>query len=93
MPRSGPACAFVRVPDGHAGVTSDAAEALPSWDLTDLYPAPDSPEVADGFAQADAAARAFNGAYAGRLATLSGAQLAAALAEYERIGDEEEIPF
>ena len=81
MPRPGPDCA----PDGLSGAAPNAAGALPSWDLADLYPAPDSPEVAAAFAQADAAARAFSDAYAGRLAGIGGAQLAAALAEYERI--------
>ena len=80
MPRLGPACA----PDGHAGAVSNT-DALPSWDLADLYPAPDSPEIAAGFAQADAAARSFSAAYAGRLAEVGGAELATALAEYERI--------
>ena len=84
MPRSGPDHA----PDGLAGAAPNAnpaTGALPAWNLADLYPAPDSPEVAASFEQADAAARAFSAAYAGRLADLSGAQLAAALAEYERI--------
>ena len=64
---------------------SNAAEALPSWDLTDLYPAPDSPAVEADFTRAAADAKAFAAAYAGRLADLSGAKLAAAIAEYERI--------
>ncbi len=62
-----------------------SADPLPSWDLTDLYPAPDSPELAADADRADAAARAFEAAHAGRVAALSGAGLAAALAEYERI--------
>ena len=61
------------------------ADLLPSWDLTDLYPAPDSPELAADADRADAAARAFEDAHAGRVAALSGAGLAGALAEYERI--------
>ena len=62
-----------------------AADPLPSWDLTDLYPAPDSPELAADADRADAAARAFEDEHAGHVAALSGAGLAAALAEYERI--------
>ncbi|MBS0560857.1 MAG: M3 family oligoendopeptidase [Proteobacteria bacterium] len=64
-----------------AGETGD----LPAWDLSDLYPAPDSKEVEADFASAEAASRRFAEAYAGRLATLDGATLAAAIAEYERI--------
>ncbi len=61
------------------------ADPLPSWDLTDLYPAPGSAELAADADRADAAARAFEAEHAGRVAALSGAGLAAALAEYERI--------
>ncbi|MGA3398718.1 MAG: M3 family oligoendopeptidase [Acetobacteraceae bacterium] len=62
-----------------------APEALPAWDLSDLYQAPDSPEVEADFARADRRARAFAAAYAGKLAGLPGATLAAAIAEYEQI--------
>jgi len=65
--------------------TAHAADPLPSWDLTDLYPAPDSPELAADADRADVAARAFEAEHAGKVAALSGAGLAAALAEYERI--------
>jgi oligoendopeptidase F len=58
---------------------------LPSWDLSDLYPAPDSPAVEADFAQAEQRAKAFSGMYAGKLADLSGSALAAAIADYERI--------
>jgi len=58
---------------------------LPSWDLSDLYPAPDSPAVEADFAQAEQRAKAFAGMYAGRLAGLSGSALAAAITDYERI--------
>ncbi len=65
--------------------TAHAADPLPSWDLTDLYPAPDSPELLADADRADAAAQAFEAEHAGHVAALSGAGLAAALAEYERI--------
>jgi len=61
------------------------APALPSWDLSDLYPGPESPDVAADLAAADRAARDFAAAQAGRLAALSGAEFAAAIAEYQRI--------
>jgi oligoendopeptidase F len=70
-----------RAPEGHAL----ASEALPSWDLADLYPAPDSAEVRADFEAAEYAARAFETANAGKLAAMSGAALADAIAEYERI--------
>jgi oligoendopeptidase F len=58
---------------------------LPAWDLSALYPAPDSPSVEADFAAADSAARAFANAHAGKLAALDGAALAAAIADFERI--------
>ena len=61
------------------------AAALPKWDLTDLYPAPDSPELAAALDAAESQAAAFASRYAGQLATLSGARLAIAIGEYERI--------
>ncbi|MGE0416322.1 MAG: oligoendopeptidase F, partial [Acetobacteraceae bacterium] len=64
--------------------TSQATE-LPAWDLTDLYPAPDSAAVQADFDRAARDAKAFAGAYAGKLAGLSGAALANAIKEYERI--------
>jgi oligoendopeptidase F len=61
------------------------ADDLPAWDLTDLYPSPDSPVVEADFSAADSAARAFAEANAGKLAAMDGALLAAAIADYERI--------
>jgi len=62
-----------------------SAADLPAWDLSDLYPAPDSLAVEADFTRAAEAARAFAATHAGTLATASGATLAAAIAEYERI--------
>ena len=58
---------------------------LPRWDLSDLYPAPDSLAVDGDFASAEARAKEFAGTYASTLAGLSGAALAEAIAAYERI--------
>jgi oligoendopeptidase F len=64
-----------------------AVADLPRWDLSDLYPAPDSPAVERDFQAAAQAAKAFAAAHAGTLATLSGRALAAAIGEYERIDE------
>ncbi len=61
---------------------AETASALPAWDLSDLYPAPDSPEVEADFKRAEQLAVAFEARYAGKL---PGDDLAAAIAEYERI--------
>jgi oligoendopeptidase F len=73
-------------PDGNASVAPQAAD-LPAWDLTDLYPGQDSPELEADLQAAAAASRAFSAAHAGRLAALPGRGLAAAIAEYQRIDE------
>jgi oligoendopeptidase F len=68
-----------------AASSRQPVDDLPTWDLADLYPAPDSSAVEADFAKAEQAARVFAAGHQGRLASLSGAALAAAIAEYERI--------
>jgi oligoendopeptidase F len=68
-----------------AATSQPIAQELPSWDLSDLYPAPDSPAVETDLVKADQAAQAFASAMQGKLAGLSGTALAAAIGEYERI--------
>jgi len=58
---------------------------LPEWDLSDLYPGLDSPELARDLAQLGADAKVFREKYEGRLAERSGADLGAAIREYERM--------
>src|SRR4051812_45819403 len=69
--------------------TSDRADlgALPEWNLADLYPAPDSPALSRDLAQADRDTRSFAEKWRGRLAGLSGGELAAAIAAYEALSD------
>ena len=72
------------MPDGNTAAPAIAGD-LPQWDLSDLFPAPDSPQLAAALDGAEADAKAFAAAHAGRLSGLSGRALAAALTEYERI--------
>jgi len=60
-------------------------QSLPTWDLSDLYPAPDSATLQVDLAEADKAAREFKDRYNGKLATSPGNELAAAIKEYERV--------
>ena len=46
-------------PDGALAAASEQEGDLPSWDLSDLYPGPQSPEIAADFAEAERAAGAF----------------------------------
>jgi oligoendopeptidase F len=50
--------------------------ALPEWSLVDLYPAMDSPQLADDFARAEREAKAFAADYRGNLAALAAQDLA-----------------
>ena len=66
---------------------SAKAPALPVWDLTDLYKAPNDPRIAADFKAFEKRSVAFTKAYAGKLAKLSGDALAAAVVEYEKLQD------
>ena len=61
------------------------AEALPAWDLSDLYAAPEDPKLAADLDRAEAEARRFEAAHAGKVGSLSGDALAAAIGTYEAI--------
>jgi oligoendopeptidase F len=60
-------------------------QSLPTWDLSDLYLAPDSARLQADLVEAEASARAFKDRYTGKLATSLGSELAVAIKEYERI--------
>jgi oligoendopeptidase F len=60
-------------------------DALPEWDLSDLYAAPDAPEVQADLDRADQAATALADDFKGRLGGLSGDDLAGLIARYEQI--------
>src|SRR3954463_8568046 len=69
-----------------------ALGALPEWNLTDLYPAMDAPELKRDLARADAECQAFETAYKGKLGDLAalpggGAKLAEVLRRYEALDD------
>ena len=62
---------------------------MPVWNLSDLYRAPDSPDVKRDIERARQDARALKERYQGKLAALTedGAALAGAIAAYERLQD------
>ncbi len=63
----------------------DDKNQLPQWDLGDFYPSIDAPEVSKDFVKLEKLCSAFAKSYEGKVAKLSGAQLAKALSEYEVI--------
>src|SRR6478609_7860843 len=65
---------------------------LPEWDLTDLYPGLDSPQIKSDLEQGDRDCQAFEQRFKGRLATLAvgegaGRALAEAVKRYEAIAE------
>ena len=60
---------------------------LPEWNLADLYASPEDPKFAGDMKRGEELARAFAEKYRGRLASLSGEDLAAALKDYEALSD------
>ncbi len=71
--------------------TEEALGQLPVWDLSHLYPAPDSAEFKQAFDNVATQARDFSARFRGKLADAAAATgpdgLGAAVAAYEAIGD------
>jgi oligoendopeptidase F len=61
------------------------SQPLPEWDLSDLYAAPEAPEIQADLDGAAQAATALADEFKGRLGALSGDQLAELIARYEQI--------
>jgi oligoendopeptidase F len=81
MNRPGP----LPAPDASTGSALAKASPLPAWDLSDLYPAIDSPAIQSDLDEAEAEARDFAEIYAGKLADLPGAEIAAAIQRYQAL--------
>ena len=62
-----------------------ALGALPEWDLSDLYPGPESEPLARDLAHLTSDAERFRERYQGHLADLSGGELGSAVETYERL--------
>ena len=70
-------------------LASDQLEGLPEWNLADLYPAIDSPEVAADMAEAEKSAIEFEDRWKGKLAEEASkgeeGRLGEAIASYEAL--------
>jgi oligoendopeptidase F len=64
-----------------------AVGKLPTWDLSDLYPGPDSPALERDLDRSEGEARAFRERYLGKVEALSGSALGRAIADYERLDE------
>ena len=61
--------------------------ALPTWDLSDLYPGQDSDALKADLDRMEKASKDFYKSYNGKLASLEGATLGSAIAQYEEIDE------
>jgi oligoendopeptidase F len=90
-----PNITFAQMGAQTSAAPADEAEALPDlpeWNLADLYPAPDAPELEADLRKADEAAEAMQSSYAGKLAAIAsgeggGEALAIAVREFEALND------
>ncbi len=69
--------------DAHA--SGGGLGKLPDWDLSDLYKAPDAPEVARDMEWLEKACAEFAASYEGKLATLDATALLTCVLTYEKI--------
>jgi oligoendopeptidase F len=76
---------FARAAEVAKGQATAMLVALPEWDLSDLYPGPDSDALNRDLTELADAAETFRASYQGRLSDLSGAELGAAVETYERL--------
>jgi len=60
---------------------------LPEWDLSDLFPGRDSAELRRALAESESGAGQFRARHEGKLASLSGRELAQAITAYEALQD------
>ncbi|MFT0862431.1 M3 family oligoendopeptidase [Ancylobacter sp. G4_0304] len=93
MPRSlDPFRPALHSPAAHAAAPASGLGSLPQWDLSDLYPGLDSPELKADLENAAAECAAFEDAYKGRFAEIldgpdAGGQMAVVVSRYEKIED------
>ncbi|MFI5011902.1 MAG: M3 family oligoendopeptidase [Hyphomicrobiales bacterium] len=95
VPRSSPTseeASNVRARDAAPASAKAGFGALPEWNLADLYPAMDAPELRRDLAHAEEECKAFAAAYRGKLADLlagkkASAALHAAIARYEKLDE------
>ncbi|WP_299360256.1 M3 family oligoendopeptidase [uncultured Paracoccus sp.] len=67
------------------GGTTASLGQLPDWDLSDLYAAPDAPELARDLAELETGCAGFAADYQGRLASLTPAEMLECIERYQRL--------
>ena len=66
---------------------SEELGPMPEWNLADLYPAPDAPELKEDLAAAERDAKQFHADYQSKLAYLTPAEFGEAITRYERMSE------
>ncbi len=66
---------------------TQSSSSLPAWDLADLYPGAESPELKADLKRVEEMAAEFSRDFAGKMATLDAAGFAEALRQYEEINE------
>jgi oligoendopeptidase F len=81
--------AIAHTADAQSAAEPVALGAMPEWDLSDLYKAPDDVAIDNDIAAASNEAKRMQAQYQGKLADLAkdGAKLAVAIKDYERLSD------
>ncbi|EHD13789.1 oligoendopeptidase F [Commensalibacter intestini A911] len=69
------------------GSGSKSDEQLPSWDLSDLYPSPDSPELKNDLDRARSKVEIFATNWQGNLENASGQEIAMAIDLYQEVSE------
>jgi oligoendopeptidase F len=87
MPRTAKKPATRRPGKSSPGGPKSALGKLPEWNLNDLYSGIDDPAIKRDLDRADADCVAFEEAYKGKLAAMTGADLAEAVRRFEAIDD------
>ncbi len=74
-----------RMPETSAAVAQDAVGSLPQWDLSDLFPGPDSPKLQETLLEVEGLSQSFAADYRGTIIDLDSAAFGTAMARYEQI--------
>ena len=76
---------YTTSPSDTATARASTEDNLPSWDLSDLYNAPDAPEITSDLAQVTKDVAEFSATHKGKIADLSPPQFAQAIVAYETL--------
>ncbi|NQV43418.1 MAG: M3 family oligoendopeptidase, partial [Rhodospirillales bacterium] len=83
MTREQTSVQYTTSPSDTATAQASTEDSLPSWDLSDLYNAPDAPEITSDLARVTKGVAEFSAAHKGKIVDISPPQFAQAIVAYE----------